>query len=64
MVFLQAGQEIEDFLRLLGVVAFVGLTQHLPGRRGNRVLAGRAAHIEAADFSCARRNRRSSERTV
>ena len=58
VLFLQSVQEIEDFLRLLGVVTFVSLPQNVPGRRGNRVLAGRAAHVEAADFSRACRNHR------
>ena len=51
VLFLQPSQEVEDFLRLPGVVAFVSLTQQFPIRRGNRVLAGRTAHVEAADFS-------------
>ncbi len=51
VLLLHPVQEVENFFRLLGVVAFVGLPEQFPGRPGNRVLAGRAAHVEPGNFS-------------
>jgi hypothetical protein len=46
---LQQGEEEKNFLRLAGVVAFIGLCQKIASRRSQDILARSASDIEAAD---------------
>jgi len=46
---LKPRKELQDLFTLLGVVPFVGLGDHLAGRRGQNEFARGAAHVHAAD---------------
>jgi len=49
----QASEELQNFFGLLGIVAFVGLSQQLAVLRDEHVFAGRAANVDSASFAWA-----------